>query len=73
MKSLISVNSKFMKVNPRDLVELVLTSKYTKGMEVYINYLNDDEVSYLDSLVFFLKKHDLVLQIHGDINLDIDK
>ena len=32
MKSLISVNSKFMKVNPRDLVELVLTSKYTKGM-----------------------------------------
>ena len=68
-----SVNiSKFMPINPKRLVELIKTSKYTKGVEVYIAY-NEEELKYLDDLVFELKRNDLILQVHGDVELEYDK
>ena len=70
MKSLISVNKKFMDINPRKLVELILKSKYTKGIEIFINN-NEIEWKYLDDLVFEIKKNNLVLQIHGDSTLSL--
>lgn len=71
MKSLISINYKFMNVNPRELVEMLLKYKYTKGIEACIEYGNVIEMKYLDDLVFEMKKYDLVLQIHGNSNLDL--
>lgn len=70
MKSLISINYKFMDINPKKLVELVLESKYTKGFEVCINISDDKQVKYLDDLVFYIKNNDLILQIHGIIDED---
>ena len=62
MKSLMSVNvSKFLPVNPKRLVELILTSQYTKGVEVYLNY-NEEELKYLNDLVYELKRNDLILK-----------
>lgn len=73
MESLISINHKFMGLTPKRLVELILESKYTNGVEAYIDVANDNELKYLDDLVFELKKNNLILQIHGEIELDYDK
>ena len=71
MKSLISVINKFMDINPKELVEIILNYKYTKGIEICIEYGNVIEMKYLDDLVFEMKKNNLVLQIHGNSGLDL--
>lgn len=43
MKSLISINNKFMCLRPKQLVGDIITSKYTKGIEMNINYDNEEE------------------------------
>ena len=73
MKSLISINNKFMDINPKELVELILEFKHTKGIEAYINYENKDEMKYLDDLVYEINRNNLVMQIHANINLKLDK
>ena len=68
MKSIISVNAaKFMSVSPKRLVELINESKYTKGVEVYIDFNNESENKYLDDLVYELYRNNLILQIHGNV------
>lgn len=73
MKSLISINYKFMGISPKELVSLILNSKYTKGVEANIDVNNEQELKYLDDLVFELKKHNLILQIHGEIGINFVK
>jgi len=73
MSSLISINSKFMSIEPKDLVKYINNSKYTKGVEAYIDFRNKEEIEYLDKLVIELKKNNLILQIHGEVYLDLDK
>ena len=73
MNSLISVNYKFMSLSPKSLIDLILKSKYTKGVEIYIDSTSDKELKYLDDLVFELKRNNLILQIHGNIELDNDR
>lgn len=73
MKSLISINHKFMDLSPKELIYLILNSKYVKGVEACINLKNEKELEYLDNLVFELKKNNLILQIHGDIDLCLDE
>ena len=73
MKSLISVNSKFMVLNPTELVNLILNSKYTKGIEIYINFENDFQQKYLNDLVFEINKNNLILQVHSDVEIEFDK
>lgn len=73
MNSLISINNKFMSITPKELIDLILESKYTKGVEAYINIDNDEELKYLDDLVYELKKNNFILQIHGEIETNIDK
>ena len=70
MNSLISINNKFMDISPKDLVSMILNFKYTKGVEVYINPNEEKELKYLEGLVFELRKNSLILQIHGEIELD---
>ena len=71
MKSLISVNYKFMEINPKRLVELICDTKYVKGIEIYVDNSNTNELKYLDDLVFEIKKNNLILQIHGDSTLSL--
>ena len=73
MKSLMSVNYKFMSISPKRLIELVNSSKYVKGLEVCIDFKKEEEQLYLDNLIFELKKNNLILQIHGQIELECDK
>ena len=73
MNSIISVNYKFMDVSPKRLVELINSYKYTKGIELYVDVNKENELKYLDDLVYELKRNNLILQIHGEVKLDIDK
>ena len=73
MNSLISINHKFMDVSPKRLVELIKESESVKGVEACININSPFEMKYLDDLVFELKKNNLILQIHGDIEYDLSK
>ena len=73
MKNLISINSKFMILEPKELVKMILKFKYTEGVEVFINYDSNFEKKYLENLVIELKRNNLVLQVHGDINLEYKK
>lgn len=73
MKSLISINSKFMSLSPKDLVSLITDSKRIKGIEAYIDIENEEEIKYLEDLVFEIKRNNLILQIHGNIELELSK
>lgn len=73
MNSLISINHKFMDVTPKRLVELIKNSKSVKGVEASIKLDSPYELKYLDDLIFELKRNNLILQIHGDIENDISK
>ena len=72
MKSLISINHKFMSISPKRLVELIKESKHTKGVEIYIDFDKQEEVDYLNDLVPELKQNDLILQVHANVELDMN-
>ena len=48
MKSVISVNYRFMEMPPSELLELV--AKYADGVEVYADYHQQAEVDFLDEV-----------------------
>lgn len=73
MKSIISINFKFMRLSPNELIKLILNSKYTKGVELCVDVNSKEEMDYLDRLVKEIKNNQLILQIHCDISLPIDK
>lgn len=72
MKSLISINHKFMGISPRQLVELIKGSKHTEGVEIYIDFEKQEERDYLESLVPELKQNNLILQVHANVKLELD-
>ena len=72
MKSLIGINRKFMDITPRDLVDCVLNSKHIKGFEVFLNVESGFEVEYLYNLLYEVKKNNLILQVHSDIDVDYE-
>lgn len=72
MNSLMSINFKFMELSPKELIELVLNSKYCKGVELCIDNNSPIEEKYLDDLIHEIKRNDLILQIHGDFRLSIE-
>lgn len=72
MNSLISVNRKFMKVNPKRLIEMIISSKYVKGIEINVDYNDELELKYLNDLVFEIKKYNLILSIHANTDEDLN-
>ena len=72
MKSLISVNKKFMEVSPKDLFDIILKYKHTKGIEACFDFNNPIEMKYLDDLVFEVSKNNFCLQIHADSKLSLE-
>ena len=73
MKSIISINNKFMDIIPKYLVEIISRYPSTNGVEVCINFNSEEERKYLDELVFELNRNNLILQIHADVTLELDK
>lgn len=74
MKTLMSINKKFMELSPSELIELVsANSKYVNGYEISINFDNEEEVKYLCELAFLCYKNKLRFQVHGNSNLNMDK
>ena len=73
MKSIMSINKKFMEVSPKKLVEIIKNSKYISGVEICIDVDRKEEQKYLDDLVFELNRSNLVLQVHGNTDLPYDK
>ena len=61
-----------MEITPSELVSLILNSKYTKGIEINIDFENEFEKNYLNDLVNEIKKYSLILQVHGKIELKFD-
>ena len=73
MNSLMSINFKFMELSPKELIELVLESKYCKGVELCIDNDSHIEEKYLDELIHEIQRNNLILQIHGDSRLSIEE
>lgn len=73
MNSLISINSKFMSVSPNELVKMILDSKHTKGFEVFFDCDSDIEMKYLDDLMYEIGKNNLILQVHCNSEVSLDK
>ena len=73
MNSLMSINFKFMDLSAKELIELVMQSKYCKGVELYIDNDNSIEEKYLDELVYEIQRNNLILQIHGNSCLPIEE
>ena len=61
---LISINYKFMDLKPNELVDLIVQSTHTKGIEIFVDLYNDSERKYLRALVPVLVEHHLILQVH---------
>lgn len=72
MNSLISINYKFMFLNPLELSNMIKNTEYCKGAEIYIDLTKEDEIIYLKELVDVFKRNNLILQVHACINFDID-
>ena len=62
-----------MALTPLELMNLITTSKYTKGIEVAIDFDNEFQRKYLEDLVYEVKKNNMILQVHADSALPIDK
>ena len=73
MKNLISINTKFMELTPKELIKLICDSKKTEGIEVYIDYDSEYEREYLEDIVYESKKNNLFLQIHGNAEMDLER
>ena len=73
MKSIISINRKVFSINPKDLCNIIRNYKSTNGVEIYIDYNNANSRKYLNDLVYELKRNDLILQVHGEIELELTK
>ena len=73
MNSLMSINFKYMELSPKELIELVLESKYCKGVELCIDNDSPIEEKYLDELIHEIQRNNLILQIHGDSRLSIEE
>jgi len=71
MKFLMSINHKFMELNPKDLISLVKDK--IDGFEIAININNNEEVEYLKELALECKKNNLHFQVHGDSSLRINQ
>ena len=73
MNSLISINNKFMKIQPKQLISMITNSKYVKGLEIYVDTNSQFELKYLDDLVYEIKIENFILQIHGNSDLTLDE
>ena len=74
MKEIMSINYKFMELSPKELVDLVTnTSTTIAGFEISVNKDNPIELKYMHDLAFECNKNKLILQIHGNSNLSIEK
>ena len=73
MKEIMSINSKFMEISPKELVELVINnSKCVKGFEIIVDYYNSNEVKYMIELANECSKNNLLFQIHGNSNVSLE-
>lgn len=74
MKSIISINKKFMSYTPYELVKFVkINSKHIDGFEIYIDYKNKQELQYLQELSNICKKEKLYFQVHSDSSLTVEE
>ena len=72
MISVMSINKKFQTIEPKKLIEKILNSKYTRGIEISLNPNDDFMMNYMDQLVNLCKEHNILFQVHGDSSLDLD-
>ncbi len=74
MKTLMSINKKFMEYTPKDLIDLIkINSVNVDGYEISINFDDINQVDYLNELAFVCHNNNLIFQVHGDSSLNIDK
>ncbi len=73
MKSLISINRKFMEFSPLELINIIEeNSRNVKGFEIAINSNDEIELKYLKDLAFICKKRNFHFQVHGNSGLPLD-
>lgn len=69
MNKLISINTKFMELNPTELINTIKeNSKYINGIEIAISdYYKEKD--YINDLAYLCKKNNYIFQIHGNSNI----
>ncbi len=74
MKSILSINNKFMCYTPNELIKLVKeNSKYIDGFEIYVDYHNPVEMEYLKELANCCKLNNCHFQVHGNSYLSLNE
>ena len=73
MISVISMNEKFKPISPNDMIKKLLDSKYAKGIEMYVDPDDKELMDYTDILVEACRDNNLLFQIHGNSEFDLDK
>ncbi|MDD8049695.1 MAG: hypothetical protein PHH04_08935 [Thomasclavelia sp.] len=76
MKILLSLNDKFTKRTPRDLINLIQendVSNSIQGFEIYLNLDNNEEVKYFEEFINLSIKNNYLIQFHSIQTEDIDK
>jgi hypothetical protein len=71
MKLIMSINYKFMKISPSELINKVKNTDIN-GFEVCFNIKDVQEVNYVTKLAKIIATTDLILQFHGDSELSIE-
>lgn len=75
MKLLMSINNKFFDKSPVEFINLVRENdklNNVAGFELYIDFMNEEEVKYLKDLAFLCDKYNLKIQMHGASEYDIE-
>ena len=73
MISVISINKKFQTMEPKRLIEKLVNSKHTKGLEITVDPDDDFMMNYMEQLVNLCKENNIRFQVHGNSELDLDK
>ena len=72
MISVISINRKFLPLPAKELINKIVQSRFTKGLEISCDPNEEAMINYMDELVEGCKENNLLFQVHGDSSLDMD-
>ena len=72
MISVISINNKFKSISPNEVINKLVNSRFTKGIEICADPRDEEMMKYMDELVDLCKENNILFQVHGDSSLPLD-
>ena len=72
MISVISINNKFKSISPSEIINKLVNSRFTKGIEICADPRDEEMMKYMDELVDLCRENNILFQVHGDSSLPLD-